>query len=82
MSIIYMRTFLKAAQHSCVICNNISYGSQPLISNIITSSPTFSMMLKTNIPLTKITAVQNETALSYHRLRGLYCLAVVSEAIV
>ena len=30
-----------------------------------------------NIPLTKTTAEQNEVALSYHRMRGLYFLAVI-----
>ena len=29
------------------------------------------------ILLTKVTAVQNEVALSYHKVRGLYFLAVV-----
>ena len=34
------------------------------------------------ILLTKITVVQNEAALSYHRVRGLYFLAVVFAATV
>ena len=34
-------------------------------------------MIICTILLTKTTAAQNEAALSYHRLRGLYFLAVV-----
>ena len=34
------------------------------------------MYKRSTILLTKITAVQNEVALSYHRVRGLYFLAV------
>ena len=34
------------------------------------------------ILLTKITAAQNEVALSYHRVRGLYFLAVVFSATI
>ena len=34
------------------------------------------------ILLTKTTAAQNEAALSYHRLRGLYVLAVVFVRII
>ena len=37
-------------------------------------------MLRQNILLTKITAVQNEVALSYHIVRGIYFLAVISAA--
>ena len=33
-----------------------------------------------NIPLTEITAAENEIVLSYHRARGLYFLAVVFTA--
>ena len=36
----------------------------------------------TTIRLTKITAAQNEVALSYHRVRGLYFLAVVFAATI
>ena len=32
--------------------------------------------------LTKITAAQNKVALNYHRVRGLYFLAVVSAATI
>ena len=36
--------------------------------------------MKEYIPLTKITAAQNEVALSYHRVRGLYFLSAIFEA--
>ena len=36
----------------------------------------------TTILLTKTTAAQNEIALSYHRVRGLYFLAVVFAATI
>ena len=32
--------------------------------------------------LTKITALQNEVALSFHRLRGLYSLVVFARAVL
>ena len=35
-----------------------------------------------DIPLTKTTATQNEDALSYYRVRGLYFLAIVFEATI
>ena len=35
-----------------------------------------------NILLVKTTAAQNEVALSYHKVRGLYFLAVVFEATI
>ena len=38
--------------------------------------------LPTFIPLTKTTAAQNEDALSYHRVRGLYFQSVVFLAII
>ena len=37
-------------------------------------------IFKSSILLTKITAVQNEVALSYNRVRGLYSLAVIFAA--
>ena len=37
---------------------------------------------KMNILLTKIIAAQNEAALSYHRVRGLYFLAVIVGATI
>ena len=40
------------------------------------------IIINISIFLTKITATQNEVALSYHRVRGLYFLAVVFEATV
>ena len=39
------------------------------------------MFLKLTILLTKITATQNEAALSYHIVLGLYFLAVVFAAV-
>ena len=41
-----------------------------------------STLLHTYILLTKKTAAQNEVALSYHRVRGLYFLAVVFAATI
>ena len=39
-------------------------------------------ILNISILLTKITAPQNEAALSYYRVRGLYFLAVIFEAAI
>ena len=39
-------------------------------------------VLKVSILLTKITTAQNDVALSYHRVRGLYFLAVFSAATI
>ena len=35
------------------------------------------MFIVNNTPLAKTTAAQNEVALSYHKVRGLYFLAVI-----
>ena len=40
------------------------------------------MCVKITILLTKATAAQNEVALSYHGMRGLYFLAVVFAAAI
>ena len=40
------------------------------------------MLYTSIILLTKITAAQNEGALSYHRVRGLYFMAVVFAATI
>ena len=50
-------------------------------------SVTLQLLVSTNnnvdtIPLTKTTAAQNEVAISYHRVRGLYFLAVVFVATI
>ena len=37
----------------------------------------YSNLFKENMVLTKIPATQNEVALSYHRVRGLYFLAAI-----
>ena len=46
------------------------------------STATVRDMLFLTILLTKTTAAQNEDALSYHKVRGLYFLAVISVATI
>ena len=49
----------------------------PLISFMPQKCAQCEIIVEKCIPLTKITVAQNKVALSYHRVRGLYFLAVI-----
>ena len=53
-----------------------------MLFNTTYVKPYYKYKLTYNILLTKTTAVQNEDALSYHRVRGLYFQAVVIVATI